>query len=99
VVTLSDMLVDGHRPFDQLLRAYRALWRLTGNPDRVLAPHYRAGHRGGPAAAPILPTLRDVADRDEHIVTFWPGQTPGTIDEQIRAAIRETATAISARSQ
>jgi HEAT repeat protein len=105
VPTLTGMLADG-RPFTQRLRAYRALWRLTGDPDLVLPPltelvtaESPPGAEPwtellhlltelGPAAAPILPTLREIADRDEHVVTFWPGQTPGVVDEQVRTAIR-----------
>lgn len=114
VATLTDMLADDDRPFEQRLRAYRALWRATGDPDLVLPPLTRMATAEkppgadpwtdllrlltelGPVAAPILPTLREVADRDEHIVTFWPGQTPGIIDEQLRTAIHETATTINA---
>lgn len=117
VATLTDMLADGGRPFDQWLRAHRALWGLTGDPDLVLpslteritaedppgaepwTQLLRLLAELGPAAAPILPTLREIADRDEHIVTFWPGQTPGVVDEQLRATIREWAATIGTQSR
>lgn len=106
VVPILTGMLSTSRPFDQRLRAYRALWRLTGDPGLVLPPLTElvtaASPPGaepwtellhlltelGPAAAPILPTLREIADRDEHVVTFWPGQTPGVVDEQVRTAIR-----------
>ncbi|MET0136279.1 MAG: hypothetical protein ABW215_22065 [Kibdelosporangium sp.] len=114
VPILTGMLSTDGMPLAQRLRAYRALWRLTGDPDLVLPPLTRLVTAEnppaaepwaelldiltelGPAAAPILPTLRDVADRDERTATCWPGQTPGIVDEQVRTAIREAATTISA---
>ncbi|MBP2328156.1 hypothetical protein JOF56_008541 [Kibdelosporangium banguiense] len=117
VPTLTGMLSTDSRPFTQRLRAYRALWRLTSDPDLVLPALTRVVTAEnppgadpwtdllglltelGPAAAPILPALREIADRDKHVVTFWPGQTPGIIDEQVRTAIRDTTTTISALAQ
>jgi hypothetical protein len=107
VRTLTGVLADG-RPYPQRLRAYRAMWRLTRDPDHVLTPiadaitadnppaapywtdYLQLLTELGPAAAPILPALREFADRDERVVYFWPGQTPGIVDERTRAAIRTT---------
>jgi hypothetical protein len=45
----------------------------------------------GPAAAPLHPTLRSFAIRDEQVTTYEPGDIPGIADEQVRTAI-QTAT-------
>jgi hypothetical protein len=49
----------------------------------------------GPAAAPLHPTLRAYATRDEQATTYSHGDTPGIADEQIRTAIQTTADHIS----
>jgi hypothetical protein len=45
----------------------------------------------GPAAAPLHPTLRSFALRDEQVTTYGPGDTPGIADEQVRTAIQTAA--------
>ncbi|HYQ66084.1 HEAT repeat domain-containing protein [Actinophytocola sp.] len=107
VRTLVGML--GDRPFDQEMRAYRALWRRTGDPDPFLsyvrtrlADHQPPSTTNwplildlltelGPAAAPLHPTLRSYAIRDEQVTTYSHGDTPGIADEHVRTAIQTIA--------
>ncbi|OLF14755.1 HEAT repeat domain-containing protein [Actinophytocola xanthii] len=45
----------------------------------------------GPAAAPLHPTLRSFAIRDEQVTAYTHGDTPGIADEQVRTAIQAAA--------
>jgi hypothetical protein len=45
----------------------------------------------GPAAAPLHPTLRSYAIRDEQVTTYSHGDTPGIADEHVRTAIQTIA--------
>jgi len=49
----------------------------------------------GPACEPVLPALRDFADRDESAAAFWGSEIPGRVDEEVRAAIRTTIDTIT----
>jgi hypothetical protein len=39
----------------------------------------------GPAAAPLHPALHAFAEQDEQVVTYLAGDTPGIVDERVRA--------------
>jgi hypothetical protein len=107
--TLTGLLGTGHRPFLQVMKAHRALWRRTGDPDPFLS-YVRTRLAAdeppstmnwplildlltelGPAAAPLHPTLRSFATREEQVTTYHPGDTPGIADEQVRTAIQIAA--------
>ena len=106
VPTLTGVLDPDRRPFLQLMKAHRALWRRTGDPDPFLSymrtrladdeppstmnwpPILDLLTELGPAAAPLHPTLRTFATRDEQVTTYHPGDTPGIADEQVRTAIQ-----------
>ncbi|WP_162908400.1 HEAT repeat domain-containing protein, partial [Allorhizocola rhizosphaerae] len=98
-----------HGSYAQRVRACRALWRLTGDPNPGLSALLKsmttadyAPTKGswapvldllaelGPIAAPFVPQLKRLAERDATVARPGGAENPGHTDEQTRAAIRAT---------